>query len=115
MCSYRSWQISSIPCAHVCCAIWNDEGELDKYLDKCYHSDTYIKAYQHALQPINGSHEWKNSELEPILPPHARKMPRRPKKNRRKSKDESKKKKGQLSRKGLVMTCRNCGQKGHNR
>ena len=84
-------------------------------MDKCYHSDTYIKAYQHALQSINGPHEWKKSELEPILPPHARKMLGRPKKNRRKSNDESKKKKGQLSRKGLVMTCRNCGQEGHNR
>ena len=83
-------------------------------MDSYYHSDTYIKTYQHVLQPINGPHEWKKSELEPILPPYTRKMPRRPEKNIRKSKDESKKKMGQLHRKGLVMTYRNCGQKGHN-
>ena len=67
------------------------------------------------MQPINRPHEWKKFELEPILPPYARKMPGKPKKNKRKSNDESKKKMDQLSRKELVMTCRNCGQKGHNK
>ena len=82
VCSCRSWQISSIPYAYACYAIWHDEGEQDEYLDKCYHSNTYIKAYQHALQPINGSHEWKKSKLELVLPLYARKMPGRPKKIR---------------------------------
>ena len=49
VCSYRSWQISGFPCAHACCAIWHDGGEPDEYLDKCYHSGIYIKAYQDAL------------------------------------------------------------------
>ncbi|XVE53888.1 hypothetical protein DITRI_Ditri03aG0038200 [Diplodiscus trichospermus] len=42
--------------------------------------------------PINGLHEWKKSELEPILAPFVRNMPGKPKTNRRKSKDEPKKK-----------------------
>ena len=91
VCSCRSWQILGIPCARACCAIWYDESEPDEYLDKYYHPTTYIKAYQHALQLINKPHEWKKSELEPLIPPFARKMPRRPKKNRLKSSDELKK------------------------
>ncbi|XVE88161.1 hypothetical protein DITRI_Ditri19aG0046100 [Diplodiscus trichospermus] len=88
MCSCRLWQISSIPCAHACCVIWHDGSEPDDYLDKYYHSDIYMKAYQYALETINGEHEWKKSSLESLLPPIARKMPSQPKKNRRKSNDE---------------------------
>ncbi|PPR85771.1 hypothetical protein GOBAR_AA34921 [Gossypium barbadense] len=43
-------------------------------------------------------------------------MPGRPKKNKRMAKDEPKKLKlGHLSRKGLLMTCTQCGQHGHNK
>ncbi|KAH1129621.1 hypothetical protein J1N35_000999 [Gossypium stocksii] len=42
-------------------------------------------------------------------------MPRRPKKKRRMAKDEPKKlNPGYLSRKGLLMTCTQCGLHGHN-
>ncbi|KAH1097737.1 hypothetical protein J1N35_014658 [Gossypium stocksii] len=43
-------------------------------------------------------------------------MPGRPKKNMRMAKDEPKKlKPGHLSKKGLLMTCTQCGQPGHNK
>ncbi|KHF98982.1 Gag-Pol polyprotein [Gossypium arboreum] len=43
-------------------------------------------------------------------------MPGRPKKNKRMAKDEPKKlKPGHSSRKGLLMTCTQCGQHGHNK
>ncbi|MBA0803551.1 hypothetical protein Gohar_013748, partial [Gossypium harknessii] len=45
-----------------------------------------------------------------------KKMHERPTKNRRMAKDEPKKlKPGHLSRKGLLMTCPQCGQYGHNK
>ncbi|KAK8669521.1 hypothetical protein V6N13_106949 [Hibiscus sabdariffa] len=76
----------------------------------------YIKEYSYALQPINGSHDWKKSGIEAVLPPIEREMPGRPKKNRRKAKDEPKKlKSGHISRAGLIMTCTNCGGEGHNK
>ncbi|XVE62204.1 hypothetical protein DITRI_Ditri06bG0100100 [Diplodiscus trichospermus] len=34
VCSCRLWQISSIACAHACCAIWHDGGKPEDYLDK---------------------------------------------------------------------------------
>ncbi|XVE60564.1 hypothetical protein DITRI_Ditri05aG0138800 [Diplodiscus trichospermus] len=74
------WQLSGIPCKHVCCAIWHDDGDPNDNLDKCYHPGTYMKTYQYALQLINGSHEWKKSGLEVVLPPITRKKPGRQKK-----------------------------------
>ncbi|KAK8628910.1 hypothetical protein V6N13_009490 [Hibiscus sabdariffa] len=64
---------------------------INDYLHSCYLKDTYIKAYSYALQPINGSQDWKKSGIEAVLPPIEREMPGRPKKNRRKAKDEPKK------------------------
>ncbi|XVF50096.1 hypothetical protein PTKIN_Ptkin04bG0067200 [Pterospermum kingtungense] len=61
MSSCRSWQLTGIPCPHVCCAILNDEGNPDDFLDKWYHAQTFSKAFQHALQPINGAHEWRST------------------------------------------------------
>ncbi|XVF48456.1 hypothetical protein PTKIN_Ptkin03bG0191400 [Pterospermum kingtungense] len=115
ICSCRLWQISGIPCAHACCIIWHDGGEPDKYLHKYYHKDTFLKSYQYSLQPINGSHEWKKSTLEPINPPIPKKTPGRPKTNRRKSKNEPKKYPGKMGRGGMIMTCRICGVEGHNK
>ncbi|MFQ6640880.1 hypothetical protein Gotur_014323, partial [Gossypium turneri] len=85
ICSCRSWQISGILYAHACAAMYHLGLQLDDYL-----------------------HE--------LLPPIERKMPGRPKKNRRIAEDEPKKlKPDHLSRKGLLMTCTQCGQHGHNK
>ncbi|KAL4291966.1 hypothetical protein GQ457_14G024710 [Hibiscus cannabinus] len=101
-CSCRKWQLCGLPCQHACCAIWHTGGDPDDYLHSCYLKDTYIKAYSYALQPINGSHDWKKSRIEAVLPPIEREMPGRPKKNRRKAKDEQKKNEG--TNKGLHTT-----------
>ncbi|KAK8481503.1 hypothetical protein V6N11_046113 [Hibiscus sabdariffa] len=109
-------------CKEEFALLWDYADELrtknpgNDYLHSCYLKDTYIKAYSYALQPINGSHDWKKSGIEAVLPPIEREMPGRPKKNRRKAKDEPKKlKSGHISRTGLIMTCRNCGGEGHNK
>ncbi|XVF85705.1 hypothetical protein PTKIN_Ptkin17bG0138200 [Pterospermum kingtungense] len=114
-CSCRGWQLSGIPYAHACCAIWHDEGDLDDYVSKWFHPQTFLKAYKFALQPINGPHEWKRSGLEPILPPLARKMSGRPKTTRKKLKGEPKTKGGHLSRASNINTCSLCKKEGHNK
>ncbi|XVE83395.1 hypothetical protein DITRI_Ditri16bG0085600 [Diplodiscus trichospermus] len=114
-CTCRLWQISGILCAHAYCAIWHDEGEPDDFLHKMYNPQMYMKAYQYSFQLINGPHEWKKSNLDPIIPPPTRKTAERPKKSRRKVKDEPKKTPGKLSKAGLEMTYKLCGEKGHNK
>ncbi|XVE59993.1 hypothetical protein DITRI_Ditri05aG0091100 [Diplodiscus trichospermus] len=32
MCRCRSWEISGLPCAHACCAIWHDGGDPNNFL-----------------------------------------------------------------------------------
>ncbi|XP_040948664.1 uncharacterized protein [Gossypium hirsutum] len=116
ICSCRSWQISGILCAHACAAMYHLGLQLDDYLNECHHIKTYKKAYSFPMQPINGPHDWPKTGIELALPPIERKMPGRPKKNRRIAKDEPKRlKPDHLSRKGLLMTCTQCGQHGHNK
>ncbi|MBA0585974.1 hypothetical protein Gorai_016730 [Gossypium raimondii] len=75
-----------------------------------------MKACAYALQPINGSHEWRKFGIEPMLPPVEKTMHGKPKKNKRNAKNELKKvKPRQLNRAGLIMRCRTCGGEGHNR
>ncbi|XP_016684259.1 uncharacterized protein [Gossypium hirsutum] len=111
----KSWQLIGIPCPHACCAIYHVNEEPDDYLYTYYHKETYLKAYEYAMQAINGLHEWKKSGIQPVLPPIERNMPEGTKKNKRMAKDEPQKlKPRQLSRRGLVMNCRYCGEPGHN-
>ncbi|KAH1107109.1 hypothetical protein J1N35_010877 [Gossypium stocksii] len=64
--------------------IWNGEMDPNDYLHKYYDKDTYLKAYEYVLQPINGSREWTKSGIEPVLPLVEKTMSSMPKKNRRK-------------------------------
>ncbi|PPS03794.1 hypothetical protein GOBAR_AA16869 [Gossypium barbadense] len=52
-CSHRLWDLSSIPCAHVMCVIYNKEEDPEKYLAKCYSKEMYMRTYEYDLQPIN--------------------------------------------------------------
>ncbi|OMO76714.1 Zinc finger, PMZ-type [Corchorus capsularis] len=116
-CTCRNWQISGIPCAHACSAIWRSGGDPDEYLHPCYHKDTYIKTYSYGLKPINGPHEWVKTGKPALLPPIIpRAPPGRPKMNRRKGKNEPKKTPtiGKLSKKGTQNSCTLCGGVGHN-
>ncbi|KAG8490316.1 hypothetical protein CXB51_015509 [Gossypium anomalum] len=109
ICSCRSWQISGIPCSHACATMYHLELQPDEYLQEYYHIDTYKKTYSFPMQPVNGPHDWEKIGIQP-------EYAWEPKKNRRMAKDEQKKlKPGHLSRKGLLMTCTQCGQHGHNK
>ena len=56
----------------------------------------------------------KKSNLDPPQPPKYKNMPGRPPKNRKKEEGENPS--GyRLSRKGRIMTCQVCFQKGHNK
>ncbi|MBA0550537.1 hypothetical protein Golob_021476 [Gossypium lobatum] len=98
------------------CLLRHLEQKPDDYLHRYHHKETYLKAYAYVLQPIDGSHEWRKSYIEPVLPLVEKTIPGRQKKNRRKTKNEQKKvRHRQLSRVRLIMRCRKCGGKGHNR
>ncbi|OMO89186.1 hypothetical protein COLO4_19872 [Corchorus olitorius] len=95
--------------------MWRTGVEPDNFLDPCYNKDTYMKAYQYSLHPINGAHEWRKLDREKLLPPLIeRQKPVRPKKNRRKGPKDKNLRPGTGGRKGTIITCGKCQQQGHN-
>ncbi|KAI4376243.1 hypothetical protein MLD38_014028 [Melastoma candidum] len=116
-CTCRSWELHGIPCTHALSCILYMKRRVEDYVDPCFKMDTYRQAYMHVLHPLEGSKFWPHEESDPIRPPPYKKLPGRPRKQKRKkSKEEDPKTSSvQLSRKGIGMTCKLCGNMGHSR
>ena len=113
-CTCRSWQLSGIPCCHAVAAILYLKDDPDNYVARWFWKETYVKADEHVLIPLNGENLCPNTAFDPMLPPLARRMPGRPEKNRRKGLDEEPNT-SQVSRRGRQMRCQNCLEIGHNK
>ncbi|KAL8458780.1 hypothetical protein ACS0TY_036330 [Phlomoides rotata] len=114
-CSCRLWELTGLPCIHVCSAITYMKRDVADYVDDCYTVPVYIAAYQHALQPLNGRKMWPEAIGTPIQPPPFWPMPGRPKKKRKRDPEEEQQSSTKLKRFGLQMTCKKCLQIGHNK
>ncbi|XP_019186673.1 PREDICTED: uncharacterized protein LOC109181378 [Ipomoea nil] len=110
-CSCRSWDLTGIPCAHACCAIFDLGKDPEQYIDQCYSKEVYKRIYSHTIQPLNGEISWPRTNCEEILAPLPRRMTGRPKKKR--TREPTEPPIGKISRQGRVMTCSICKQKGH--
>ncbi|WOL08112.1 hypothetical protein Cni_G16864 [Canna indica] len=105
-CSCRMWELSGIPCPHVISSIhWLGE-DLTEYVYQYFKKSTYLRIYEHLIQPLNEKKIWAKFESEPILPPIVRRQTGRPKRAR--NKDISKKEKEEtsttkMSKKGVQM------------
>ncbi|XP_070042441.1 uncharacterized protein [Nicotiana tomentosiformis] len=51
-CTCRSWMLRSILCQHAVCAFYDREMDPDDYVARWYRKETFLKAYQHFIQPI---------------------------------------------------------------
>lgn len=69
--------------------------------------------YIHLLSPINGMNLWQRTPYNPPLPPEMEKQRSRPKDKRIRDKDENVNL-FRSSKNNVIMTCRRCGQPGHN-
>ncbi|KAL0321807.1 UNVERIFIED_CONTAM: hypothetical protein Scaly_2477100 [Sesamum calycinum] len=123
----RKWDLSGIPCKHAVSAIFCQGEDIEKYTHQCYRVQTYLKAYQHPIFPINGRDEWKKSDLSPPVPPKpVKRVGRPPKSSRRLEVDEpvqkNKKRRGapmkegssRIKRQQTTVKCGKCGGQGHN-
>ncbi|KAH7842692.1 hypothetical protein Vadar_008109 [Vaccinium darrowii] len=113
-CTCRKWDVCGIPCAHGMAAIITHKGDPQEYVDKCFHSSTFAKAYNNIIKPIPDQTMWVHTEFDPISPPPLRKKSGRPKKNRRKGHDEPKNSSGGVKKHYTTLKCRLCKQPGHN-
>ncbi|KAL6219455.1 hypothetical protein ACLB2K_007214 [Fragaria x ananassa] len=118
-CTCRRWQISGIPCVHAICAIRFKKQEASLYCDDYLMPNMYKEAYTPIIYPIAGEDDWEVVDY-PIAPPPYKKQAGRPKMKRHKEPGENNTappapKEGKLSKKGIKMSCKICGQQGHNK
>ncbi|CAN1821530.1 hypothetical protein LINPERHAP1_LOCUS29537 [Linum perenne] len=135
ICSCRSWDLTGIPCPHAITCIISEGNDPEKYISEWYIVQKYWETYDNVMIPLDGHELWPPSQYAPVLPPHIRKMPGRPRKNRLRAVEERqdgvRRRKhsytnehllkrdrtdlAKMSRVGRVMTCSNCHQEGHNK
>ncbi|XP_057808548.1 uncharacterized protein LOC131023028 [Salvia miltiorrhiza] len=113
-CTCREWDVTGIPCLHACAAIQFEGEEPSAYVHGYYTVERYLEAYKYAIESLVSGEMWLEANGFVVKPPAIRKLPGRPKKVRRRDLEEDPKNPHKLKRFGLVMTCRNCQQKGHN-
>nr|GMD45462.1 uncharacterized protein LOC109174707 [Ipomoea batatas] len=82
-CSCRRWDLTGIPCSHAIAAIRKQRESPEYYVHNCYTVEAYLRAYEHAIQPILSSVLWPKSNLPDPLPPKYKAQPGRPKKKRK--------------------------------
>ncbi|XP_027181735.1 uncharacterized protein LOC113780116 [Coffea eugenioides] len=87
-CSCRKWDLNGNPCAHAIAAICDTGEESKKFMHDCYSKETYMRAYEPMISPMNIEQMWKNSDMPPVLPPENIKLPGKPQKARRREPDE---------------------------
>nr|KAJ0187725.1 hypothetical protein LSAT_V11C900464420 [Lactuca sativa] len=119
-CTYRKWDITSIPCQHAIVEM-NDKmqngsecGDPKAWVKKCYWLSIWNAMYQHTIDPINGRSIWPRSDCPTtLLPPKHHKHVGRPEKKRKREANEPSQSTS-LSRKYLTVTCNKCHNKCHN-
>ena len=84
------------------------------FVHALYNRPTYDRAYEGYISPMPSQAYWRKTGHVPIKPPVYRIQPGRPKLSRNREADEIPKGATKLKRYGIVITCRNCGQEGHN-
>ena len=84
--------IEGIPCQHVVLAYQHKVIEPEHEVVHWYRKETFLKAYNHFLQPIPNMKMWPHTSGVVIEPSEPKVMPGRPPKCRRKAKNEPRKK-----------------------
>ncbi|PIN10173.1 hypothetical protein CDL12_17241 [Handroanthus impetiginosus] len=76
--SWLKKELSGIPCA-----IYYLNHTPKDYIDACYKKKTILKTYNNLLSTLNGCDMWPKLDLAPLIPPKAKRMPRRPRKHKK--------------------------------
>ncbi|KAG8374488.1 hypothetical protein BUALT_Bualt10G0000100 [Buddleja alternifolia] len=101
------------PCCHDLASIASLRLDIENYVNDCFKKDTYLRVYSHMVNPVPGMHDFEESVLGIVDPPHIRILPGRPRKVRRRDGNDIRG--PSVSRKGLTHTCSICGLQGHNK
>lgn len=113
-CTCRMWNVTGIPCTHAISAIHFSRHDPADYVHPCFTVEVYKNAYAFGLPTINGRKMWPKGIGYPVQSPRMRKMPGRPKKKKKEADEPKPTNAKKMRRTGVVMTCKNCKQAGHN-
>lgn len=113
-CSCREWDLTGIRCAHATCAMLTDKSKPEVCVHVCYSVSQYKLAYSSVIHPVEDHNMWDMKDGECIQPPPYKRQPGRPRKARRKGLDELNIG-GRVSKRGITMSCSNCGETTHNK
>ena len=115
-CDCRRWNLTGIPCSYAISCLRHERITLESVVPECYSSNSYLSAYGHNVWPCKDKSTWQKVGGNVILPPVYVKKVGRPPKSRKKQPYEVQGSHGpRLTKHGIQMTCRYCGDKGHNR
>ncbi|KAI5428417.1 hypothetical protein KIW84_033414 [Lathyrus oleraceus] len=87
-CTSNFWELVGIPCRHAVAALGFRNQSLEDFVDDYYSKDTCEKCYGYNVSHINGQDMWLKVDMEKILPPSYKRVPRQSKKLRRREPDE---------------------------
>nr|GMC90758.1 uncharacterized protein LOC109168401 [Ipomoea batatas] len=107
-CSCRGWDLTGIPCSHAVAAIRKQRQSPEDYVHQCYTVDSYLRAYEHAILPIQSSDLWPKYKAQPGRPKKKRMINPLQEKEQQRTEVRTKKL-------GEVKRCRVCGLTGHNK
>ncbi|XP_038697793.1 uncharacterized protein LOC119995386 [Tripterygium wilfordii] len=113
-CTCRGWDLSRIPCTHAVAAICWLHRDPAEFVHQAYTKKTYLKVYEHNVQPTNGENLWVAVGGDAIEAPPMKKVVGRPTKKRRREHDEAASR-SRLRRRYPKIRCTKCGGEGHNR
>ncbi|XP_038694910.1 uncharacterized protein LOC119992280 [Tripterygium wilfordii] len=113
-CTCRGWDLSGIPCTHAVAAICWLHRDPAEFVHQAYTKKTYLKVYEHNVQPTNGENLWVAVGGDAIEAPPMKKVVGGPTKKRRREHDEAASR-SRLRRRYPKIRCTKCGGEGHNR
>ncbi|XP_066365348.1 uncharacterized protein [Miscanthus floridulus] len=115
-CECRRWDLTGIPCAHAISCLRHERVAPESVLPECYSTTSYLLAYGQHIRPCRDKSTWDKVAATEILPPIYDKKVGRPPKSRKKQPHEFQGPQGpRLSKHGVTMHCRYCGDAGHNK
>lgn len=113
-CTCKVFQLTGMSYCHVISAISFMREPVENYVSHWFKRETYLKCYNHLLEPDNNF--WEETPYENMLPPPiTRKLRGRPQRLRRREQWESENNPGRITRRGRIMHCTKCRQPGHNK
>ena len=82
-CNCRKWNLSRIPCSHSIAGVYYDGTELEHDVPHVYRVGTFLKVYEHNINPIGSFEYWDETNMPPLEPPTMEKPARRPQRARK--------------------------------